>query len=725
LLAPDPPAQSPTEVSARRKVIQGEAFCRLSRPPEAELVFGEAGQLIPPARRDLQAELALARGRCSLSANHTLAKQYFTTAAELAHGGDRVVEASALANIGFLLLQDERYDEAIDRFTEVLALTDSPYNREKALGNLGFSSSQLGDWKGAISFSQQAESLAAEIKNTEDQEKWFIDLGRERFSQLEYTEAEISYAKALSIARERQDTGGQANVLHHLTQLALKTHDLAKAETHAREEEALQPQGTRYLELLLDRAEIARAREDFPTAQRFLEEILHRPGVKPVFRWRAQSDLAAVYVAQKRFEQAEQAFREAIGIIEEMRRKIPEEHRISFLDEAPFYDQYVRFLVAQKRPLEAISFAERGRSPTLAEALGIGADTQHAKFTLAHIQNTLRRRRKVVLAYWLAEQESYLWVITPAQVRLFYLPPEMRIRKLVEQYNQEILERGKIEESVAGRELYETLVRPAEKFITRGANVVVVPHRKLYEFNFETLIVPGPVPHYWIEDVGVENASFLALLTNPKQDQLGRIKDLLLLGAPVEATKEFPVLNHAAEEMERVANHFPAVREKVIAGSAATPEAYLSTTPGEFRFLHFVTHGTASLERPFDSAIILSPGPQNSYKLYARGIKDVRLHANLVTISACYGAGKRQYSGEGLVGLAWAFMRAGAHQVVAALWEVDDASSPQLMDDFYSELSKGKSAAEALRAAKLKMLHSNDFHRRPYYWASLQLYTGS
>jgi CHAT domain-containing protein len=128
---------------------------------------------------------------------------------------------------------------------------------------------------------------------------------------------------------------------------------------------------------------------------------------------------------------------------------------------------------------------------------------------------------------------------------------------------------------------------------------------------------------------------------------------------------------------------------------------------------------------PLDSAIILSPDGDKSYKLYAREIKDIPVHAELVTISACESAGKKTYAGEGLVGLAWAFMRAGAHQVVAALWEVDDASTPQLMDDFYSELGKGKSAVDALHDAKLKMLRSNSQRNRPYYWASLQLYTGS
>lgn len=101
------------------------------------------------------------------------------------------------------------------------------------------------------------------------------------------------------------------------------------------------------------------------------------------------------------------------------------------------------------------------------------------------------------------------------------------------------------------------------------------------------------------------------------------------------------------------------------------------------------------------------------------------LRAELVTISACYGAGNRAYSGEGLVGLSWAFLRAGAHNVVAALWEVSDTSTPELMDAMYSGLQSGKDPATALRLAKLKMLRSDTIYRRPFYWGAFQLYSGS
>jgi CHAT domain-containing protein len=140
-----------------------------------------------------------------------------------------------------------------------------------------------------------------------------------------------------------------------------------------------------------------------------------------------------------------------------------------------------------------------------------------------------------------------------------------------------------------------------------------------------------------------------------------------------------------------------------------------------------VAHGTASRLSPLDSAVVLSPAPENrdDFKLYARDIVRHPLHARLVTISACYGSGLRTYAGEGLVGLAWAFLRAGSHNVIGALWQVDDASTPLLMDRLYAELEAGKTPDVALRSAKLSLIHSANVYRKPFYWGAFQLYAGS
>jgi len=130
---------------------------------------------------------------------------------------------------------------------------------------------------------------------------------------------------------------------------------------------------------------------------------------------------------------------------------------------------------------------------------------------------------------------------------------------------------------------------------------------------------------------------------------------------------------------------------------------------------------------PLDSSVVLSSNHDDAtvYKLYARDILKQNLHADLVTVSACNGSGVRNYSGEGLVGLAWAFLRAGSHHVIGAMWEVSDVSTPLLMDHLYRELAKGSQPDTALRSAKLSLIHSDGVFRKPLYWAPFQLYSGA
>jgi CHAT domain-containing protein len=299
----------------------------------------------------------------------------------------------------------------------------------------------------------------------------------------------------------------------------------------------------------------------------------------------------------------------------------------------------------------------------------------------------------------------------------------MDIVREIEAYNQTTRDQS-VSETPQGKNLYKMLVSPAAKFIPRNARVIIVPHRRLHKLNFETLLTDGDTPHFWIEDVCIQNTSFLAALESPETSRPTYPKQLLLMGDPVQATKEFPGLAHAGEEMKVVAERFRPSGEAIYSKANATPETYEASKPAQFRFLHFVTHGTASDLNPLESAIVLSPG-KKGFKLYAEDIIKTPIHPELVTISSCYGAGTRQYSGEGLVGLSWAFLRAGAHNVIGALWETNDEASVQLMGTFYTEMGKRDDPAGALRTAKLGLLHSDSYWKRPYYWGALQLYSSN
>lgn len=727
LLAPPPPANSPPDVSVRRKTIQGQAFCQLGNKTDSEEALAQADNLAKGESASLSAEIALTRGWCVMFRDPGTALHYLEQAEKLARGNDDYIEGSAVINRGYILLKRAQYDLAIRDFERVPTITSSVLLRERALGNLVECYQALGDWRRSIPLAEQADELAAQINNNSDRERWLISLGRAHLAIREFSIAEPYFTQALALARDRKHQDTIWRSLNNLTQLALKRHDLETAERYWKEESTLKlgSEGKAYV--TFDAATIAMERKDLPRAERLLVEIL---GLKTddFLRLRTQRELGNVYWQGNKVAEADRTFRKAIEDAEVVMSKLPPEHRMSFHDVDGFYDSYVRFLVAQGKPDEALRMAERGRGQILDHAFG-DSNSKQATFDLQGIQAVLGKRNQVALVYCLTDDESFLWVITSEQLKLLHLPSYKALRPLIDAYKSETVDHPRsINDSPGGQELYKTLVLPAERTISKRPHVVVVSSKILSEVNFEALIVPGNQPHYWIEDVDVEIASSLALLANHRSTRRMTAtsrKQLFLLGAPIPASEKFPALPHAEEEMQRVQSHFPTSEEIILSGGKAIPQAYRASNPGEYRFIHIDAHSVASDVNPLDSFIALSPDGSHGYELKADEIKDTPLRADLVTLSACYSAGTRFYNGEGIVGLGWAFLRAGAHQVVASLWAVDDASTPQLMDDFYSELTKGKSAAESLRDAKLNMLHSKGNLSHPFYWASLQLYTGA
>jgi len=278
-------------------------------------------------------------------------------------------------------------------------------------------------------------------------------------------------------------------------------------------------------------------------------------------------------------------------------------------------------------------------------------------------------------------------------------------------------------------------VSPAAPLLRPKTPVIILADGILSQLNFETLLVPGAASgtpsdaasntttHYLLGDLIVSSAPSLAMLG--ASEPMGRAyKKILLIGNPISPDQDFPSLPFFGLEMSRIEGHFSSSEVSAFTGQQATPAAYFASDPRSFTYIHFVSHAVASLTSPLDSAIILSnpTGNEDSYKLYAREIIQRPIHAQLVTISACYGSGTRTYAGEGLVGLSWAFLNAGAQRVIGALWEVSDDSTPRLMDTLYQGLAAGDPPAVALRNAKLSLLHSRSKFSVPFYWAPFQLY---
>jgi CHAT domain-containing protein len=92
----------------------------------------------------------------------------------------------------------------------------------------------------------------------------------------------------------------------------------------------------------------------------------------------------------------------------------------------------------------------------------------------------------------------------------------------------------------------------------------------------------------------------------------------------------------------------------------------------------------------------------------------------VVALAACETGLAHIRDGQGVIGLADAFLQAGADSVVCALWEVDSRATNRFMEKFFRRIASGEAAAEALRSAQLDLQRSSDF-ADPYYWAAWQV----
>jgi CHAT domain-containing protein len=751
---PQPPPDG--DLSVQKLKLEAVAHASLHQFSEAEHEIGGAEKLCAanyPACQDLdstRAKLEMEKG------HYQLAGALFERALSVHRAnGDQYGEAMALLGLSWSADEQTHFDAALDWAASAGRISirhDFAGIAGIALGNAGWAYYKLGDPEKAEEMFTGARGQAALLGNEVDEAVWLQASGYIAIDQNKITDADHFYQESLDLARRISSKEQIINSLIALAFVSEQTNKLDDAKRYA--DEALSMaradgNGRDVVYPLLVEGRVAADRKDPTTAEANFRDVAKSPDTPVFLKWEAERSLARLYEDENHPEAADAEYRTALTTFEAARCDLHQrvDSRLPFLSNAArIYEDYIHFLVTggktrSKGNDDALRVADYTRARTLAEGLGRPCTPKFAPDPL-NATEIARRAGGTILFYALGHEHSYLWAITPHQVRMFPLAAnQAEIDTAVENYRKKLEgPREILEASNDGSVLYQMLVAPAAEVLKQEArakntNVFIVPDGALNSLNFETLL--PQTSHYWIEDVTIANAASLRLLPVSRSNSRNLSGKLLLMGNPLTpdagTDNPYPELPNAAAQMESIEKYFPSEQQTVLARADATPHAYLKNRPEQFSYIHFVAHGTASRMNPLDSAIILSreansnaaASQDDSFKLYARDIIATRpLHADLVTISACYSTGNRTYSGEGLVGLSWAFLRAGAHNVVAALWDVSDASTPQLVDKFYAGLKNGKTPADALRQAKLSLLHSDTFHS-PFYWAPFQLYTGS
>lgn len=634
------------------------------------------------------------------------------------------LETFVHGQMGMQYLRAERCGEAVEWLEHALAAAvkaNDTVNRARTLGNLGWCYLVLGETDTGLALSKEASSLADRTDNVGDQIKWRNNAGAAAFLLSRYSEAAAFYQDAFRIIQQSGRNGDAADCLNNLATLYLASGEIAKAgQTQEQARQLLDPRDERsriFSEVTA--ANILVASRNFEAAEKRIGGLMKSKEAEQYQRLGIREIHAEMLLGSGRRQQAatefERALREAMARGGDLQR---EDFRLSYPStNLSLFRRYTDFLLQDQRIVDALWVADSARW----SKFGDQARMQEAPDP----RSIARRRNATILVYWLQPARSSLWVVTANGIRHHVLPGEQEIARLIERHNAELRSSNASAEP-AGVALFRTLVGDRAEAQDLQRRVIVIGDGVLHRLSFDTL--NPSAGHSWIEDTALSRASSLRSLIEPVSPIAGG--KVLLVGDANLAASGFPELPRTREELQGIVREIGERDTVLLSGDRATPRNVLHSDLRQFGFLHFATHGLASERSPLDSALILSPdtqttagtganaAPNGHERLTARQIIQQKLQARLVTLGVCHGAGVRAYRGTGLVGLGWAFLRAGAEGVAAGLWEINDSASLRVHTTMYRLIRQGVAPPEALRQSRLELLRSDSPFRKAYYWGA-------
>jgi CHAT domain-containing protein len=288
-----------------------------------------------------------------------------------------------------------------------------------------------------------------------------------------------------------------------------------------------------------------------------------------------------------------------------------------------------------------------------------------------------------------------------------------------------------------GNELFNNLVLPGlDKNIK---NIIFVPDDILHFLPFEALISDNGENSWLVKDYQIAYApsisSLREIVEHKKSNRQKPRMDLLAFGDPFFGALEtgnngtdifeqffssrsfdFFRLEFSGREIDEISSLFK--KKNVFRRKEASEDLLKNHSLEDYKIIHFATHSIIDEKIPDRSSIVLTldEDPAEDGFFQMREIYNIKLNADLVTLSSCQTGLGEFIHGEGIEGINRAFFYAGASSVLMSLWAVNDQASCQLMERFYFHLRSSESIMNALRKAKLELIESDPLPH-PYYWA--------
>lgn len=382
--------------------------------------------------------------------------------------------------------------------------------------------------------------------------------------------------------------------------------------------------------------------------------------------------------------------------------------------------------------------------------------------TVAATQSLLHEiEADLLLEYFVGRKELYIFSITTDSFRYERSKLVESLQSGIKSFREAITGNDKSDLIKYGSRLYEILLK--ESFTrTAPEHVVIIPDGHLHSLPFDALLHTeadsstefSKLPYVLnnqeisygysatlarqIMDRPVATAmrayagfapTFLPTVIRQSGDRIvdsdtGRgVPQTYLPFTQIEVKKVAALFEHNESWMNSLYSMLFDKRVVSYLEMDATETTVKESELDNFRYLHFSTHGILNEEEPKLSGLVFSHGTSSKEDgvLYQGEIYGLELNADLVALSACETGLGKWNRGEGVLGLGRAFLYAGAQNVLASLWRIDDMASADLMIYFFNQILKGESYSSALRSSKLRSINLGKEFSRPDRWAAFIL----
>ena len=661
--------------------------------------------------------------------------------------------------------------EALPLLERALTVSRSITNRTmemRVLLGLGALDQQNGDYPRALERTKAALQIAQQTGVAVPEGNAWIQLGRIHFSMSDTVRAMDAYQQALAIGERTNTPPVVWQALAGLAAVYEQQGKVEQAEKHYRQAIETIEDVRRRIGISEDRASFFA--DKVRIYERLINLLITSKGKRSSIQQTAAAE-AFHYVERARARAFLDLLAEARVDVEQTtgpdltKRQQELQQRISQLTTQLINE---RSLETNKQDKAKIAESEKGLNEAdveLADWLRElrRRDPRYAALkypepiTLSAVQRLLDDQT-ILLSYSLAEPQSFLFAITRNDFQVRRLPSETALRESVQKLLAAITDKNNPAPEEYRRQairLSQQLLQPISTMLTGRTGLVIVADGALMRLPFEALFLPGtpaqgdlrklpylvrrfavsyaPSASVWAELVNEHRASaprgFIAF-GDPVYEQRteGAIASALRAGGAGRVNLQ--PLPHSRDEISGIAKLFADDDRAVFFAEDASEENVKAPEAlSHYRMVHFSTHGYVNEARPRFSGLLLSSPravkqqapnnqPPEDGLLSAYEIFNLKLHADLVVLSACETGLGKEIKGEGLMSLMRAFMYAGTNSVVVSLWNVNDESAADLMIRFYRNLKTGMSKREALRQAQLETIRDNGF---PFFWAPFVL----